>query len=414
MQKPFQLSPHACRSCNTALTQSVVDLGVMPLANSYIPKAHFYDSEPHFPLHAYVCTSCWLTQIPAVETPMDIFSEYAYFSGFSTTWQAHCAEYAPQMIQQLKLDATSQVIEIASNDGTLLQPFQAAGIPVLGIEPARNIAEHANHKGIPTRNAFFGKATAEVLAAEGLQADLIAANNVLAHVPDIHDFMSGFTALLKPNGTITFEFPHVLELLKHTQFDTIYHEHFSYLSLTALMPVFAQHGLQAVDVQTLPTHGGSLRVYVHHAHTEQSQESITTLLSAEKEAGLQNIATYTVFSERVRTLKWNLLSILHTLRSEGKRIAAYGAPAKGNTLLNYCGIGSDLIAYTVDRNPEKQRSFLPGSRLPIYAPEYMLEDRPDIVLILPWNIAAEIVEQMKDLHQTGTQFMVAVPEVQVI
>jgi predicted TPR repeat methyltransferase len=402
-----------CRGCGKPLTQSLVDLGAMPLANSYVKPSHTATRDASYPLHAYVCDHCWLVQVPPMATPSDIFSDYAYFSSFSDTWLAHCRAYASAMIDKLGLNSTSHIIEIASNDGAVLTPFQQAGIPVLGIEPAANIAAYANEKGIPTRCDFFGRTTAKQLVAEGIRADLMVANNVLAHVPDLHDFVAGFAVVLKPHGVITFEFPHLLEMLKHTQFDTIYHEHFSYLSLTALAPIFAAHGLVMTEVERLPTHGGSLRVYVRHAGAEVTP-SIAALLADEAQFGLTTITTYRAFDAAVRGLKTDLLAMLTDLRASGKRVVAYGAPAKGNTLLNYCGIDTQLVAYTVDRNPQKQGCLLPGTRLPIHAPEYLLADKPDIVLILPWNITPEVMGQMQAIRTWGGQFLVAVPEVKLL
>jgi SAM-dependent methyltransferase len=399
----------SCRGCGGQTLESVVDLGSMPLANSYIKPALAARADINYPLHAYVCRRCWLVQVPPVVSAAHIFSDYAYYSSYSQTWLAHCRHYAQAMIARLKLHASSQVVEVASNDGILLQQFQMADIAVLGVEPAQNIAAYANAKNIPTRNAFFGKETAQQLLREGVRADLMIANNVLAHVPDLHDFVAGFGVLLAPGGTITFEFPHLLEMLKHTQFDTIYHEHFSYLSLTALAPVFAAHGLVMVDVERLPVHGGSLRVFVQHTGADVAT-NVAAFLSDEIAFGLTDMASYRAFDASVRRLKTDLLAMLKQLHQQGKRVAAYGAPAKGNTLLNYCGIDTKLVAYTVDRNPEKQGCLLPGSRLPIYAPEHVLADKPDILFILPWNIAPEVMQQMDAVRSWGGQFLVAVPQ----
>lgn len=413
MELPQHTSP-ICRACGAELPPPFLDLGSMPLANSYVHGLTPPANEAAFPLQVHVCPACWLVQAPAQARPEDIFSDYAYFSSFSTTWRAHCAAYATAMAARLDLGPSSLVVEIASNDGCLLQCFQHAGIPVLGIEPARNIAAQANAQGIPTKALFFGAQTAQMLKAEGHTADLIAANNVLAHVPDMHDFLSGFAILLKPDGTITFEFPHVLELLRHTQFDTIYHEHYSYLSLTALMPVLEHHGLHAVNVERLPTHGGSLRIHVMHRVAAVVQPTIAQLLEEEAAFGLTRMETYSAFQQKVSHLKQSLLQTLQRLRNEGKRVAAYGAPAKGNTLLNFCGISTDLVAYTVDANPEKQNCLLPGSHLPVYAPSHLLEDKPDIVFILPWNIAPEIMRDMQAVHGWGGRFLIAVPQVELL
>lgn len=409
----MEVSTLTCSACAKPLVESIADLGAMPLANSYIKPAYVGRAEESYPLHAYVCTHCWLVQVPPMATPSHIFSDYAYFSSFSDTWLAHCKNYASAMIARLNLTKTSRVIEIASNDGAVLAQFQTAGILVLGIEPALNIADHANAKGIPTLGVFFGRETATKLVNEGTYADLIVANNVLAHVPDLHDFTAGFKMLLKPSGVITFEFPHVLEMLKHTQFDTIYHEHFSYLSLTALAPLFAAHGLVMVDVERLATHGGSLRLFVCHAGAPVAA-SVAAVMRDEENFGLKRVETYRAFDSSVRSLKSDLLATLRQLHASGKRIAAYGAPAKGNTLLNYCGIDSQLVNYTVDRNPQKQGCLLPGSRLPVYAPEYLLADKPDIVLILPWNIAPEVMHQLADIRTWGGQFLIAVPRAKLL
>ncbi len=400
----------SCAACNQALTQSVVDLGQQPLANSYLKSTDDILREERYPLHAYVCTSCWLVQVPPVETPENIFSNYAYLSSFSDTWKTHCNAYARSMVERFHLGKDSLVVEIASNDGTLLIPFQKAGVPVLGIEPAQNITALANAAGIPTRALFFGVETAQNLVSEGIQADLIAANNVLAHVPDIHDFIGGFKVLLKPEGTITFEFPHLVKMLQHMQFDTIYHEHFSYLSLTALEPLFTRHGLAMVDVETLPTHGGSLRVFLQHAG-HQATPGVAAMLKLETDFGLKTLAPYQAFGASVCQLKTELLAQLEKLRAAGKKIVAYGAPAKGNTLLNYCGITPNIISYTVDRNPQKQGCLLPGSHLPIYDPAFLLLDKPDVVFILPWNIAPEVMQQMVEIREWDGQFLIAVPNV---
>lgn len=401
-----------CRSCGHPLHETVTDLGTMPLANSYVQPAEAAN-EHSYPLCVYVCNHCWLVQVPSVVAPEHIFSDYAYFSSFSDTWRAHCASYARGLVERCRLGATSRVVEVASNDGILLAEFQQAGVQVLGVEPARNIAAYANEKGIPTRAMFFGRASAQQLREEGISADVMIANNVLAHVPDLHDFVAGFALLLKKSGTLVFEFPHLLEMLKHTQFDTIYHEHFSYLSLTALRPLLAKHGLVMVDVERLPTHGGSLRLFVQHEGAMPAA-TVAALLADEVAFGLNRLAPYRAFDAKVRGLKTSLMEMLANLKAQGKRVAAYGAPAKGNTLLNYCGISTHEVAYTVDRNPEKQGRLLPGSHLPIYAPEYILADKPEVLFILPWNIAPEIMAQMEAIRGWGGQFLVAVPEVHLL
>lgn len=405
----------SCRSCSSPLVHSVADLGIMPLANSYVPPESASEKEASFPLHAYVCHQCWLVQVPPQATPEAIFSHYAYFSGFSHIWKEHCKKYASEMISRFALSSSSLVVEIASNDGTLLQGFKENNIQVLGIEPAQNIAAYANEHGIPTRASFFGKETAQKLVAEGIRADVMAANNVLAHVPDIHDFVAGFTLLLKPEGVITFEFPHVLEMLKQTQFDTIYHEHFSYLSLTALQPIFHRHGLKMVDIEKLSTHGGSLRVFLMHENASaKASPSVEMTLQEEENYGLTSLKTYEVFAAKVQAVRIDLLHSLQALKAEGKKVAAYGAPAKGNTLLNYCGIGTEFLAYTVDKNPHKQGYLLPGSHLPIHSPDHLLQDKPDVVLILPWNIADEIMQEMQQIKEWGGRFMTAIPNVRYL
>lgn len=408
----MMLTPTNCHACLAPLQHIVADLGMMPLANSYIQPEQQFNSEPRYPLRAYICTSCWLMQVPTIVPPEHIFLHYAYCSSYSDTWLKHCSDYAQKMIERLHLESHHRVLEIASNDGSLLRYFKAAGISVLGIEPAENIAEKSRAAGINTKTAFFNQVLAGELKAQGYSPDLIAANNVLAHVPDIHGFIAGFTLLLKGGSTATFEFPHVMQLLRYGQFDTIYHEHFSYLSLTALVPLFKQHQLRIIDVERLAVHGGSLRIYVVHEETVGSATpAVAEILDEEEAFGLKERDTYLQFSEKTMALKQALISTLQQLRSEGKRIAAYGAPAKGNTLLNYCGIGPDLIRYTVDLNPEKQGRLMPGSRIPIYSPEYLFADKPDIILILPWNIADEIIRQMEVARTWGAQFMVAIPAV---
>jgi hypothetical protein len=372
--------------------------------------------EPFYPLRAYVCGACFLVQLQEFETPEAIFAEdYAYFSSYSTTWLRHAEEYAANMIRRFGLTSNSLVIEAASNDGYLLQYFRQGGIPVLGIEPARNVADVAEEKGIPTRSIFFGADTATQLASEGLRADVLAGNNVYAHVPDLHSFTEGMRIVLKPQGVITLEFPHLLQLIRQSQFDTIYHEHFSYLSLLAVEYVFARHDLEVFDVDELPTHGGSLRIYGKHAgdNTKPVSERVLALRQLESAAGLNRLETYHAFSARVCDLKCDLLEFLIGCRRQGKTVAGYGAPAKGNTLLNYCGVGPELLPYTVDRNPYKQGRLLPGSRIPTYAPEKILEGRPDYVLILPWNLQDEIAAQMADVRSWGGRFVAAIPNLRV-
>jgi SAM-dependent methyltransferase len=404
-----------CRFCNAALSHEFADLGVSPLSNAYVRPEDLQRMEPFFPLTVYVCAACLLVQLPAFETPENIFSDYAYFSSYSDSWLAHARSYCRAMIERFALDATTQVVEIASNDGYLLQYFVEAGVPVLGVEPAANVAAVAREKGVETEVRFFGADTARELAASRDTAKLLLGNNVLAHVPDLNDFVAGLKILLAGDGVITMEFPHLLRLIEGNQFDTIYHEHFSYFSLLAAQRVFAAHGLTIFDVDELPTHGGSLRVYARHAEEgEGAGERVVHLLTVEREFGLDRVETYGRFAEQVRETKRALLSFLIRAKEEGKHVAGYGAPAKGNTLLNYCGIRTDLLDYTVDRSPHKQGLFLPGTRIPIHAPDRIRETRPDFVLILPWNLKDEIVEQMGDVRSWGGRFVVPIPRVEIV
>jgi SAM-dependent methyltransferase len=388
------------------------DLGSSPLANSYLRAEDLAKAEPFYPLTVYVCGDCFLVQLPESASPESIFSDYAYFSSTSESWIRHAQAYVESISERLSLGPESQVVEIASNDGYLLQWFVERGVPVLGVEPAANVAADAVERGIPTRVAFFGSATANELLAEGLAADLLLGNNVLAHVPDLNDFVAGVATLLKPGGTATFEFPHLLQLIEHTEFDTIYHEHFSYFSLLAVAPVFERHGLGVVDVEELPTHGGSLRLYVRHEG--RPGKRVEELLARERAAGLDGLERYARFEQQVRAVKRDLLELLIGARRDGAQIAGYGAAAKGNTLLNYCGIRADLLDYVVDRSPHKQGLFLPGTRLPIHPPERIAESRPDLVLILPWNLRDEIVRQMAHVRDWGGRFVVPVPTATVL
>lgn len=405
-----------CRFCGHPLRQSFVDLGMSPLANSYVEPEALQRMEPFFPLHVWVCEHCLLVQLPETESPEVIFSDYAYFSSYSTSWLRHAKSYVAAMVERFGLDQESQVVEIASNDGYLLQYFQQRGIPVLGIEPAGNVAQAAQERGIRTLVKFFNTKTAGELVDEGLEADLLLGNNVLAHVPGLNDFVEGLKVALKPGGVVTMEFPHLMRLMAENQFDTIYHEHFSYFSLRTVLDVFRVRGLTLFDVEELPTHGGSIRIYARHTEDESKpvEPRVTELLERERAAGFDDLDHYLSFGEQVRETKRKLLSFLVRLKNEGKSIAGYGAPAKGNTLLNYCGVGTDFIDYTVDRSPHKQGRYLPGTRIPIYAPEHISKTRPDYVLILPWNLKDEIIEQMTDLSSWGGQFFVAIPEVTVL
>jgi SAM-dependent methyltransferase len=405
-----------CRFCGAPLADIVVDLGVSPLANSYVEPEGLGKPETFYPLAVFVCGDCFLVQLPEVERPENIFSDYAYFASYSDSWLAHARTYAERMIDELGLGPRSRVVEVASNDGYLLRWFRERGVGVLGIEPAANVARAAAEAGIPTRVRFFGAALAHELVDEGLRADLLVGNNVLAHVPNLNDFVAGLELALAPGGIATLEFPHLLRLLAEDQFDTIYHEHYSYFSFAAVRRIFALHGLTLFHVEEIPTHGGSLRIFARHTANESIavRPSVAELLAREDEAGLERLETYRSFGARVARLKRGLLRFLIAAREEGKSVAGYGAPAKGNTLLNYCGIRSDLLAFTVDRSPHKQGRYLPGTRIPIYGPERLRQTKPDYVLILPWNLTGEIVEQMADVRSWGGRFVVAVPEVKVL
>lgn len=405
-----------CRFCEAPLSHTFADLGMSPLANSYVAPEKADAMEPFYPLHALVCTKCWLVQLQMYQTGEDIFSDYAYFSSYSDSWLAHAKVYAEKMRARFKLDSSSQVVEIASNDGYLLQYFKEAGVPVLGVEPAKNVAEVAVAKGIPSVVKFFGEATARELVTEGMQADLLLGNNVLAHVPDLNDFVGGMKVLLKPTGVITMEFPHLQRLVDECQFDTIYHEHFSYFSFITVEQVFARHGLTLFDVEELPTHGGSLRIYGRHSQdgSKPVSENVIALREREKQLGYAALDLYNSFADKVMATKRDILEFLIKAKRAGKTIVGYGAPAKGNTLLNYCGIRGDMITFTVDRSPHKQGHYLPGTRIPIYGPEKIRETRPDYVVILPWNLKDEIIKQMSHIREWGGRFVVFIPEVQVI
>lgn len=404
-----------CRFCDTPLTTTFVDLGFSPLANSYLTAEDLHRPSTFYPLHAYLCTECFLVQLPEAESPEEIFSRYAYFSSVSTFWVEHARRYADAMVERLDLGEDSLVVEIASNDAYLLQHFHARDIPVLGIEPAANIARAARDKGIPTRTAFFGRDLARELASSGVRPDLLVGNNVLAHVPALNDFVAGLKLILAEDGVVTMEFPHLLRLLQQRQFDTIYHEHFSYFSFSTVRRVFARHGLVVFDVEELPTHGGSLRIFARHLETEPAEtDSVGELLRREEASGLLDPATYADFAREVETVKRDLLSFLIDARERGETVAGYGAPAKGNTLLNYCGVGPELLPYTVDRSEHKQGLYLPGTGIPIHAPEKISEDRPEHVLILPWNLKDEITGQMSDVKSWGGKFWVAIPGVECV
>jgi 2-polyprenyl-3-methyl-5-hydroxy-6-metoxy-1,4-benzoquinol methylase len=404
-----------CRFCGTALSESFCDLGASPLANRYLKPEDLGRMEPTYPLHAFVCTSCFLVQTETFERPEAIFDDYAYFSSYSESWLEHCRAHAGKTVLRLGLGARSLVLEVASNDGYLLQYFRDLAIPVLGVEPARNIAKVASAKGIPTLARYFGTELARELAMQGRKADLIVANNVLAHVPDLNDFVAGFSLALKPQGAISVEFPHLLHLIDLVQFDTIYHEHFSYFSFITAEHVFAAHGLRIFDVEELPTHGGSLRIWACHRDANHpASPSLTHVKAREEAAGLGRIETYRGFERKVRAVKRRVLKFLVEARDGGKHIAGYGAAAKGNTLLNYCGVRTDFLDYVVDLNPHKQGRFLPGTRIPILAPDRVSQTRPDYLLVLPWNIKDEIMTQMSHIRDWGGKFAIPAPRFEVV
>lgn len=405
-----------CRFCNEELKTLFVSLGFSPLANSYLSKEQLFKAEPFYPLDVYVCDKCFLVQLFEFESPENIFSDYAYFSSYSQTWLKHSQAYVDKMTSFFKINKKSLVIEIASNDGYLLQYFINKGIPVLGIEPARNIAKIALERGIPTEAVFFGTETAKRLVAQGKYADLLLGNNVLAHVPNLNDFVRGLKILLKPDGIITMEFPHLLRLIESNQFDTIYQEHFSYFSFLTVEKVFSTHNLVIFDVEELPTHGGSLRIFAKHQgdNTKSISEHVAKMLDKEISLGFNKISHYLTFDKQVRKIKRDILSFLIKAKQEGKIIVGYGAAAKGNTLLNYCGIRRDFIEFVVDRNPYKQGRYLPGSRIFIEHPEKIRETKPDYILILPWNIKDEVMEQLSFIRAWGGKFITPIPELKVV
>ena len=405
----------ACRLCGTTLKHTVVDLGMSPPCESIRQESELGLMEAYYPLHVRVCEECLLVQLEEYVSRESIFEEYAYFSSYSTSWVAHAERYCEQMIGRFALDRKSFVVEIASNDGYLLQHFVARDIPVLGIEPAANVAQAAIDRDVPTKVAFFGKRLAAEMSAIGQKADLIVANNVLAQVPDLNDFLGGMKRILKPQGVVTLEFPHVATLIAQNQFDTIYHEHFSYFSLYTVQIAARLHGLEIFDVEELPTHGGSLRVYLGHAgRCGVISTNVSGLLEQERRADLHGVEAYTGFAAKARKAKRNLLSFLIAVKERGESICGYGAPGKGNTLLNYCGIGTDFLDFTVDRNPYKHGRFTPGMHIPILPVEEIDRRRPDYILILPWNLKAEIVGQMRHVGEWGAKFVVPIPEVGVI
>jgi 2-polyprenyl-3-methyl-5-hydroxy-6-metoxy-1,4-benzoquinol methylase len=401
-----------CRHCAAPLQLTLLDLGSSPPSNAYLTEQTLHAPEKWFPLRVLVCEQCWLAQTEDFSRANELFdADYAYFSAFSTSWLAHCERYVAAMAKRFSLGSDSHVVEVAANDGYLLQYVKAHGIPCTGIEPTASTAAAARARGIPIVEDFFGIRLAQELAAKGKQADLMVANNVLAHVPDINDFVAGFTTLLKPHGVATFEFPHLMRLVNENQFDTIYHEHFSYLSLGTVGRIFAKAGLDIFDVEEHPTHGGSLRVFVQRADSgkQPRSSSVDDLLSREAEAGMLNAAYYADFQARADKVKNDFLSFLLQAKRDGMRVAAYGAAAKGNTLLNYAGVRQDLISFVVDRNPAKQGKYLPGSRIPIVAPELLAERKPDYVLILPWNIAEEVRTQQRRIRDWDGRFVAAIP-----
>jgi len=415
-QTPSVAPPPPCRFCGTPLANVFVDLGMSPLCEQFVPADQVDRMEPFYPLDVRVCEKCLLVQLREYVQADAIFTEYAYFSSYSDSWLAHARRYVATMVDRFGLDEKSRVVEVASNDGYLLQYFLERNIPVLGVEPAANVARVAKSKGIPTLVKFFGRETASELVEQGIRANLLLGNNVLAHVPDLNGFVAGLKILLAEQGTITMEFPHLMRLVEGNQFDTIYHEHFCYLSLLTVEKVFVAHGLTIFDVEELPTHGGSLRIFARHDTdtTRPVAPSVAALRSRELAAGYDRLETYQNFGIQVAQTKWKLLEFLIGARRAGKRVAGYGAPGKGNTLLNYCGIRTDLLEYTVDRNPYKHGKLLPGTRIPIYSPERIAETRPDYVLLLPWNLREELATQLAYVREWGGRLVVPIPEVEVL
>ncbi|MDP9797352.1 hypothetical protein J2S43_005864 [Catenuloplanes nepalensis] len=404
-----------CRLCGNALTETFVDLGMSPLCESFLRADQIDARESFYPLHVRICSECLLVQLPAYVAGEDIFSDYAYFSSYSTSWVEHARRYAEAMTERLGLGPDSLVTEVASNDGYLLQHFVAAGVPVLGVEPAANIAAVAREKGIRTESEFLGAETGAALAARYGRADLVAGNNVYAHIPDLVGFSAGLAALVKPEGLVTLEFPHLLRLIERNQFDTIYHEHYHYLTLLTAQRALATAGLTVVDVEELSSHGGSLRVHARHLDLAgEPSANVKSVLEAEAEAGLHTVEGHRGFAEAVFGVKRDLVEFLLTARAEGRTVVGYGAPGKGNTLLNHAGIRSDLLAYTVDRNPHKQGMFLPGTHIPIHAPERIAADKPDYVLVLPWNLRTEISKQLAYVHEWGGRLVFPIPHLDVV
>jgi SAM-dependent methyltransferase len=405
-----------CRFCKAPLKHTFVDLGMSPLCESYLTADQLNGMEPFYPLHVKVCDECFLVQLDQYVTAEHIFKEYAYFSSYSDSWLKHAANYVDLISERLALGPGSLAVELGSNDGYLLQYFVKKGIRALGVEPAMNVAKVAEQRGVPTLVKFFGCQTARQMVANGQAADLVIGNNVLAQIPDLNDFVGGIRILLKPGGVATLEFPHLERLMAENQYDTIYHEHFSYFSLSTVEKIFASHGLIVFDVDEMPTHGGSIRIYVRPIEddTKQVTPAVVALRKRELAAGLNRLETYATFAKKVMESKRALLELLIRLRSEGKRVAGYGAPGKGNTLLNYCGIRTDFLEFTVDRNPYKHGRFLPGTHIPIHLPERIREYQPDYILILPWNLKAEIVAQLAYAREWGAKFIVPIPKARVL
>ena len=407
---------HHCRFCGEKLKHTLIDLGLSPISTEYLSESDVSHGEWLFPLRVNVCGNCFLAQAEVYQMPANIFKKYAYFSSYSAGWLKHCKDYVDMIVPRLGLTPKSRVLEIASNDGYLLQYFSPYQIPVLGIEPAENIAVVARQKGIETRSCFFDCDMAQQIKEENGTYDLVIGNNVLAHVPDISGFVSGLSIVLAPTGTITMEFPHLLELLKNTQFDTIYHEHFSYLSLLSVQTIFQKHGLDIYDVETLVTHGGSLRIYAGHAEfaNNHRKDSVDILKKQELDFGMDRMQTYQDFARNALKIKLDTLSLISEIKAEGKHIAAFGAAAKGNTFLNYCGIKQDVVDYIVDDTPYKQGLYLPGSLIPIVEFDMLRQSQPDYLLVLPWNWSEEIIEKTKFIREWGCKYILCIPQVRVI
>jgi SAM-dependent methyltransferase len=405
----------SCRFCGAPLRLSVVDLGMSPPCQSFVPPDRVREMERFYPLHVFACERCYLVQLEEFVAPEDIFADYAYYSAYSTSWVDHARRYVEMITRRLALGGDDLVVEIASNDGYLLQHFVGSGVNILGVDPAANVALDAEARGVPTLVAFFGAETAARLAGEGRRASLVIGNNVLAQVPDLNDFVEGVRILLRDDGTATFEFPHLLNLLDELQYDTIYHEHFSYFSFATTVEIFEAHGLQVYDVEEIPTHGGSLRVYAQHdGGPREVTDAVPELLRREESHGLRSPERYLRFAEEVKESKRALLELLIRLRRDGKQVVGYGAPGKGNTLLNYCGIRTDLLDYTVDRNPHRQGFFTPGTHIPIHAPERIAETRPDYIVVLPWNLIDEISAQLEYVREWGAQLVVPIPRATIV